>query len=343
MSLPKVSVCIPLYQTEPYLERCLLSAYRQSFDSFEIVLVSDYSFGKDSKGRSAKKIVRAVEKEGKRFRKEKGLSPVKLSFIEHSENRGILEVRRTLAFEARGEYIFSLDSDDEILPETLSTLVKKGSSADIIHGAFISGFYDPSGSFIEAEREKCEALLPGTLSGKEIFHKWISGQIAGNLCAKLIRRELILRAFENIPYTECNMADDFLIFFFVSQFAKAYTGLEDKIYRYRINSGMSSARKIDSLEKWRLICSTSSVFAIISQWLKENKGLSEVEVGSIRRQSGRYLANNLLQLEQTVIPSLQQEARKMLEEYWGKSTVEKVEGALRGVPAEGVGRNEVRP
>ena len=66
------------------------------------------------------------------------------------------------------------------------------------------------------------------------------------------------------------MAEDDLIFFFIIQYAKSYIGIEEKVCRYRIDSGMSSARKIDSVRKWRMVCSAASVFSILSEWIKEH-------------------------------------------------------------------------
>ena len=120
------------------------------------------------------------------------------------------------------------------------------------------------------------------------------------------------------------MADDVLLFFFLSQYAKSYIGIEAKVYRYRVNTGMSSQRKIDTLQKWKMVCSTSSVFTIISQWIESHK-IEDDEVEKIRAMTRYYLANNLKQMKETVIPELQAEARAMLCEYWGESFVEKAE------------------
>ncbi|MBP3743034.1 MAG: glycosyltransferase family 2 protein [Treponema sp.] len=326
---PLISVCIPVFETEKYLAQCLRSVFSQDFDSFEVVIVSDASDGRNENGWNAKKIVKVAEKEGKQARKACGRDPVNVVFEVHEENRGILEVRRTMAYKAKGDYIFSLDSDDELLPDSLSTLwsaVKdeNGEMRDIVHGSFVSGWYDESGKFCPAETTKCGAIFYGKVSGNEVFHKWIAGKISGNVCAKLIRRELFLGAFDNIPYTECNMADDFLVFFFISQCAKSYFGVKKNVYRYRISSGMSSSRKIDTLLKWRLVCSAASVFTVISQWILDN-ALPEDEVRYLREQAGFYLQTSLVQMEQTVIPALKAQAYEMLCEYWGPEAVKRVE------------------
>ena len=123
---PVISLCIPVYNTEPFLLQCLRSVFVQDFADFEVIVVSDASRGKDAQGRSAKKIVRLAQKECAAYRKKNGLSKIKIRFIENRENHGILEVRRTLCYEALGEYICFVDSDDVLVrtgrPESISCM-----------------------------------------------------------------------------------------------------------------------------------------------------------------------------------------------------------------------------
>ena len=329
---PLITVCIPVFQTEPYLAACLRSVYMQDFDSFEVVVLSDRSPGKDEKGRNAKKIVKLAQKECDGWRKSHNLPPVKIRFLEHRENRGCVEVRRTLVYESKGKYLAMIDSDDEYMEGALSCLYEAAVSqdADIVHGTFVSGEYDSEGIFHATAETKCGRIFYGTKEGLDIARSWFSGLFNGNVCGKLIEKVVYEKAFEQIPYTECNMADDLLIFFFVGMNARRYVGIENKIYRYRINSGMSSHRKIDTLKKWKMICTSSSVFSIISQWLKENNDglLSPSDIEHLGKVTLSYLASNIRQLRASVIPELQEEAKLMLYDFWGESFVKKVEKAL---------------
>ena len=329
---PLITVCIPVFQTEPYLAACLRSVYMQDFDSFEVVVLSDRSPGKDEKGRNAKKIVKLAQKECDGWRKSHNLPPVKIRFCEHRENRGCVEVRRTLVYESKGKYLAMIDSDDEYMEGALSCLYEAAISknADIVHGTFVSGEYDSEGIFHATAETKCGRIFYGTKEGLDIARSWFSGLFNGNVCGKLIEKSVYEKAFEQIPYTECNMADDLLIFFFVGMNARRYVGIENKIYRYRINSGMSSHRKIDTLKKWKMICTSSSVFSIISQWLKENNDglLSPTDIEHLGKVTLSYLASNIRQLRASVIPELQEEAKLMLYDFWGESFVKKVENAL---------------
>ena len=335
-----VSLCIPVYNTEPFLLQCLRSVFMQDFSDFEIIVVSDASRGKDEQGRLAKKIIRLAQKECRAYRKQNGLSKIKIRFIENRENHGILEVRRTLCYEALGEYICFVDSDDELESGALKALTgpfdpfdRLRDRVDIIQGKSTSGFFDENGNFTPSAQNRFNKITIGELKDHQIFHEWVTGgNITGVLWGKLIRRQLLVNAFENIPYSECNFAEDYLISFFIMQTAKSYIGIDQNVYRYRITSGVSSARKVDTLKKWEMICSTASVFTVISQWIDENQSTSSItpeELLHIKRQTSVYLANNLKQMKETVIPELQPAARQMLCDYWGEHFVQTVEQAIQ--------------
>ena len=329
---PLISICIPVFQTEPYLQACLDSVVAQDFSSFEVVIVSDASTGKDAKGRCAKKIVRDMQKKCRIVRKSKSLPPVKFHFIENNQNRGLIEVRRTLCTHAKGQYITQLDSDDQLEPGALSALYEASQKGtiDIVHGTSIAGSFDENNNFIPSQMNRYGKILYEQISGQDIFHRWlVNHEFTANTWGKIIRRELFIKAYEHIPYTECNMADDVLLFFFLSQYAVSYVGIKNHVYRYRINTGMSSRRKIDTLHKWKMICSTASVFTIISQWIQENQSeefsIQSDELETIKAMTRFYLQNNIQQMQEAVIPELRTQAREMLCEYWGADFVRKME------------------
>ena len=327
-SSPLITVCIPLYRTEQYLARCLCSVLLQDFSDFEVVIVSDGSDGHDEQGRSAKKIIKVVQKECKLLRKKQGLKPVPVRFVENKQNRGLFEVRRTLVYESKGLYITQCDSDDALEEGTLkaySSVLQSGADYDIIHGTSTAGMFDENGTFVPAQNNIHSSIFYGELKDRDIFRGWLfERKCTANTWGKLIKREVYLEAYNRIPYTECNLAEDVLHFVFISQFAKLYIGIPDKVYRYRVNAGMTAANKITSLEKWKLTCSAASVFGIISTVLEP----APDELEALKKLACQYLKNNLELLKLNVIPSLQKDAYDMLCDYWGRDFVEIVENHI---------------
>lgn len=330
VKVPFISVCLPLYDTEPLLAQCLRSVFLQAFDSFEVIVLSDASRGKDEKGHNGKKITKSVYKECRKIRKKQNLPDVKFRFIEHRENMGLVEVRRSLMYYAQGQYIAYVDSDDVLEEGALKSLssAAQNQDADIVQGRSTTGVFLPDGKFVPAQKNLYAKITIGTVSGYDILKTWIhDGDLSGVLWAKLIKKSLLEKVFDSIPHIECNMAEDFLIFFFTAFYAKKYVGVDCPVYRYRASSGMSSARKIDSIKKLRMVCSTASVFTVISE-SKELQKLEEPEVLCVRRLASHYLLNNLKQLHETVAPELQEKAHEMLCDYWGEGFVEKMERTL---------------
>lgn len=105
MSTPKISIIIPVYNVEPYLDRCLNSVLSQSFTDFEVLLIDDGST--DASGKICDKYASRDE----RIR------------VFHKENGGVSSARNVGLKEAKGEWIYFVDADDEVLPDGLQALV----------------------------------------------------------------------------------------------------------------------------------------------------------------------------------------------------------------------------
>lgn len=345
-SVSVISICIPVYNSECFLKRCLLSAVTQDFDSFEIVIVNDGSQGRDEEGQNCKKIVRQVQKESKKLRKQMGLPPVSINYYEHSKNLGLLEARRTAVENACGQYICILDSDDVLLPDALKNLYEAAFSygADIVQGktelfsADTIDTADTESDKSENQEKRAQIILerynnvyPDVLIGRAIFDGYmISQNHIGLLWAKLIRREIYLKALSHIPFSNLVMSEDFPQYFFISLEAEKYVGIEKCVYQYTIDTGISSNLQIDSLARWEKICTTANAFTIVFEAIKElpQNTFTQEEMDAIRLQSRSYLVNNLEALHHTVTDDLKPQARELLCEYWGKAFVETMEEAM---------------
>jgi len=113
MSDIKVSVIIPVYNTEQYLGECIDSVLRQTLNDIEIVIVDDGST--DSSGKIADEYAVAYHN---------------LTVI-HQENQSQGGARNTGLYVAQGKYIQYLDSDDVLFPETLENLFYKAEQKEV--------------------------------------------------------------------------------------------------------------------------------------------------------------------------------------------------------------------
>jgi glycosyltransferase involved in cell wall biosynthesis len=115
-SMAKVSIIVPVFNVEKYLEECLDSLVRQTFQDVEIILVDD-----DSADASLD-IMNTFAGINNRIRKVS------------QHNRGVSPTRNVGLYLAAGDYILCVDSDDTILPDTIERLYNRAieTEADIV-------------------------------------------------------------------------------------------------------------------------------------------------------------------------------------------------------------------
>ena len=102
--MPKISVIVPVYNTEKYLRRCIDSVLAQTYQDFELLLIDDGS--KDSSGA----ICDEYAEKDTRVR------------VFHKENGGVSSARNLGLDNAKGEWVTFIDSDDYFLPKGLTVL-----------------------------------------------------------------------------------------------------------------------------------------------------------------------------------------------------------------------------
>ena len=115
MAKPKVSVIVPVYNTEKYLKRCLDSILNQTLSDIEIIIVDDGS------KEACALLCDQFAKSDSRIK------------VVHKQNAGLGFARNTGLSEANGEYVGFVDSDDYIEPMMYETLyaAAKNNGADI--------------------------------------------------------------------------------------------------------------------------------------------------------------------------------------------------------------------
>ena len=127
--LPKVSIVIPVYNVEPYIEECLQSVMRQTYlGMMECILVDDC--GTDNSMGIAEQLIEAYN------------GPIDFKVLHHEHNRGVSAARNTGIDAACGEYIFFLDSDDWISDDCIERLTQP---LEFEKYDFVVGHYERDG------------------------------------------------------------------------------------------------------------------------------------------------------------------------------------------------------
>lgn len=119
----KVSIIIPVYNVEKYIEDCLRSVMAQTFTDYECILVDDC--GNDNSVKIAEKVIADYH------------GDATFKIIRHERNKGVSAARNTGIKASTGSYLFFLDSDDKLFPEVLAHFVQmaeKYPSVGVIQG-----------------------------------------------------------------------------------------------------------------------------------------------------------------------------------------------------------------
>ena len=109
MRQDKVSIIIPVYNTEKYLERCILSVENQTYTNIEIIIVDDASPDNSAQ---------VYEKLQKQYSN--------IAVVKHATNQKQVASRNSGLLVATGEWILFLDSDDILYPTAIEQLVAQG-------------------------------------------------------------------------------------------------------------------------------------------------------------------------------------------------------------------------
>ena len=220
---PFISVCIPVYNTEKYIERAVLSIVNQSFQNFEIIIVNDNS------NDNTLNIIKRLQKEDSRIR-----------IINHPKNSGVYNSRVEAALNSNGKYILFLDPDDIILRQNLFECLYNYNinyNLDIIE--FLVYFKDekksliyyPNNTALNHNHSYNNNIIYQPLLSDIIFYlpnTTTNELICRTIWNKLYRRELLLKTFKYVGeeyYFNDNLivADDTIINIMNFHFAKNYS------------------------------------------------------------------------------------------------------------------------
>lgn len=183
--MPIISVILPVFNMEKYIDRCVNSVIGQSFSDWELILVDDGST--DGSGN----ICDEYAKKDSRIR------------VIHKKNGGVASARQIGTDEAEGKYSIHCDADDWIDSNMLEKMYSEAQKedADIV----VSNFY-----YNYSNDRECLYKVKVPLVAQDFIKEILYGNSFGGLCHKLIRHSLYKKY--NIRYIEgVNYCEDVLV------------------------------------------------------------------------------------------------------------------------------------
>lgn len=217
-----ISIIIPIYKVEKYIEECLKSIKEQNFQDFEVLMINDGS--PDNCHAICQKFAAA----DKRFR------------YFHQENKGVSAARNKGLAEAKGKYIYCMDPDDKFSPDFLQALHDEAekTNADMVLNIGVLSCLTPKKTF------PLHNTVPGCYEAT-IENYFIDGY----LWFKLLRKDIIDRA--GIKFTEgCHYREDELFGLMLYPYIQSYSVIQQGYYYYRQHGDSALAKLRKSRKRY---------------------------------------------------------------------------------------------
>lgn len=185
----KVSIIVPIYGVEKYIERCVRSLLEQTYENIEYIFVNDETI--DNSIQKLNEVVKLYPHRCKHIK-----------ILSHKENKGLPAARNTGLSVATGDYIFHCDSDDWIEKDMIQSLCNKVTqeSADIVWCDW----------FLSFEKNERYMKQPIYFTPLDAVKGILSGKMKYNVWNKLIKRSLYVDNYIQFP-TGHGMGEDMTI------------------------------------------------------------------------------------------------------------------------------------
>ncbi len=265
----KISVIVPCYNIEAYIEKTVQSILTQTYSNLEVLLVDDGSTDATST------IIDRLEKENVCIR------------VFHKENGGVSSARLCGIEHASGDWIAFVDGDDLLKPEMYAVLMNNAVryDADISHCGYEMVFPD------HADRYYGTGKLVVQDNVKGLRDLLVGDYIEPGLWNKLYKREIILEALEECGSVQNirNMEDLLWNYYFFKRAGKSIY-IDECYYQYILRSGSAATSALNRhkvLDPYR-------VFSIIE---KDAAGISELPEIVERRKAAALIGIATIQYD----------------------------------------------
>lgn len=217
----EVSLIIPIYNVEGYIIDSLRSALNQTFKSIEYILVDDC--GSDR----SMNIVRELL--SKHPRKKD------VFIYAHNKNLGLSAARNTGLEKAHGEYVYFMDSDDEITEDCIEKLYQaiRDSDAD-----WVMGNIELQGTSSQHIKKMPEQQI----EGKEILSSYLKQEWLEAAWNKLLCRTFLIE--NELTFVSGLLHEDVLWAYHLAKVSEKVKFIQDKSYIYKVREGSITSSKV---------------------------------------------------------------------------------------------------
>ena len=263
-SWPLVSIIIPMFNVDKYIQQCLESVLAQSYLNIEIVIVDDCSSDRSTL-----------------IAQQYAEIDHRIKIAHHTENKGSLLTRKHGLELAHGSFCMFLDADDCFANDNvILTIVKMmcRTSVDILQ--FAISTIDLNGQIQDQNYSSRLKLYPGRIDENSAIlsncfeclnHHW-------RLWGKIYKMRPCRLAFSQTEDIHLTMGDDTYLYFLICFYSHSYLGVNTApVYLYRIGSGISTGKSM-TLELFQLyLTGDQTAITAINHFLKAHDSFDRLQ------------------------------------------------------------------
>ncbi len=228
--MPKVSVIIPVYGVEKYIERCARSLFEQTLDDIEFIFVNDCTPDNS---------ISILETTLSEYPNRKH----QVRIINQPRNMGAAQARKDGILAADGEYVIQCDSDDWVDPNMYFDMLKQAETtgADLVMCKKIN----------MSDGKRNTTITDTIVDNKEqMMSLIISGKTSVSLCCRLVRKQLFLN--KRFIFPPSHMKEDTVISAQLAYLSNKSTSVDGPYYYYfsNPNSVCQSITEEACVKRW---------------------------------------------------------------------------------------------
>lgn len=240
----KLSICIPVYKVEPYIEQCARSLFEQTYDELEYVFIDDCSPDKS---------IEIVKKTLEDYPQRRN----QVKFVRHEKNSGLIRGRKTGLEHSTGDFITHLDPDDWIDLDFYQKMMsrQRETNADMVFAPMVFNENKPVGGFQDFD------FLGSGIEYIQLVGKVVAFNSNVN---KIFRREIATDTSIEVP-DHIRIGEDLCRTMQMIPKCQSVASVKGTFYHYRENLS-SMSRKFDCR---RAIDDLSDVYKVLSRNLNK--------------------------------------------------------------------------
>lgn len=239
VSVPAISVIVPVYKVEAYLDRCMASLREQTFSDIEIILVDDGSPDR------CPEMCDAYAQRDARVK------------VVHKENGGLGFARNSGLDVAAGEYVAFVDSDDYVTPDMCEKLRVRAleTDADAVYGRM---YYDGPDGVREAPWNQGRRVWSGEQEIRELLLDGVATRpgrtmdtgMGVSACRALFRRQMLEEHHLRFASERQFISEDLIFTIDVLQQCRCVASIPDPVYYYWLNqNSLTKSFREDRFQK----------------------------------------------------------------------------------------------